>query len=249
MSGDEVGRKADRVAHDLLASIAEGDPKPGDTLPTEDELSERYGVNRSVIREAIKLLEVHRLVRPVRRRGTEVLDPFASLSPEVLAAMLRRKTGAVDVAFLESFLEIRTLIDVHVCGLAAERRTKADLKSLETQLEAMRGVASDEQAYANASFEFGLRLARATQNPIMIMLSHWNRAVASDMPRIFNVSRASTGPHLEGLALLIEQIHAKNGEQARALVAAFHKWATPRLLAAAALENGEPLKKVKKELP
>jgi DNA-binding FadR family transcriptional regulator len=248
MTGDETGRKADRVARDLLASIAEGNPAPGETLPTEDELAERYAVNRSVVREAIKLLEVHRLVRPVRRRGTEVLDPFASLSPEVLAAMLRRKSGVVDIAFLESFLEIRALLDVHICGMAAERRTKADLKALETQLETMRGVAGDEQAYAGASFEFGLRLSRATHNPITVMLSHWNRAVASDLPRIFHVTRAATGPHLEGLALLIEQIRARNGDQARALVTEFHKWATPRMLAAAALENGEPLSRVKKEL-
>lgn len=233
------GRKADQVSRDLLAQIAEGALSPGDTLPTEDELAVRYGVNRSVVREAIKLLEVHRLVRPVRRRGTEVLDPFASLSPEVLGAMLRRKSGKVDVAFLASFLEIRAELDVYICGVAAERRTKADLKALEEQLEVMRRAATDEQAYANASFELGLRLARATQNPINLMLSHWNRAVASDLPRIFNVTRASTGPHLDGLALLLEQLRARNAEQARALVSAFHKWATPRLLAAAALENGD----------
>lgn len=248
MSGDDTGRKADRVARDLLASIAEGDPAPGDTLPTEDELAERYAVNRSVVREAIKLLEVHRLVRPVRRRGTEVLDPFASLSPEVLGAMLRRKSGKVDLRFLESFLEIRALLDVEICGMAAERRTKADLKALEAALDGMRAASHDEQAYANASFALGIALARATQNPITIMLSHWNRAVSSDLPRIFNVSRAATGPHLEGLALLLEQIRQKNGDQARALVAEFHKWATPRLLAAAALENGESIPNVKKEL-
>jgi hypothetical protein len=80
------------------------------------------------------------------------------------------------------------------------------------------------------------------------MLSHWNRAVASDLPRIFNVSRAATGPHLEGLTLLLEQIREKNGEQARTLVAEFHKWSTPRLLAAAALENGDSISNVKKEL-
>src|SRR5688572_11597010 len=81
-------RKADRVSRDLLGRIVSGDLPVGSILPKEDELAEHYQVNRSVIREAIKLLEVHRLVRPVRRRGTEVLSPLSSMSPEVLRALL-----------------------------------------------------------------------------------------------------------------------------------------------------------------
>jgi len=74
---EAVPRKADRVAHDLLRRIVSGELPVGSLLPREDELAARYQVNRSVIREAVKLLEVHRLVRPVRRRGTEVLSPLA----------------------------------------------------------------------------------------------------------------------------------------------------------------------------
>ena len=74
-------RKADVVARDLLDRIVHGDPAPGAILPKEAEIAGEFGVNRSVVREAIKLLEVHRLVRPVRRRGTVVLDPFASTAP------------------------------------------------------------------------------------------------------------------------------------------------------------------------
>lgn len=90
-------RKADRVAQDLLRRIVAGEVEVGSLLPKEAELAEAHGVNRSVIREAIKLLEVHRLVRPIRRRGTEVLDPMASMSPEVLRAMLvpSRSEGVV----------------------------------------------------------------------------------------------------------------------------------------------------------
>ena len=59
-------RKADRVADDLLRRIVAGEHTVGSILPREAELAEEYEVNRSVVREAIKLLEVHRLVRPVR---------------------------------------------------------------------------------------------------------------------------------------------------------------------------------------
>ncbi|MBI2388053.1 MAG: FadR family transcriptional regulator [Deltaproteobacteria bacterium] len=244
-------RKADVVARDLLEQIAHGELKVSAILPTEAELAARYAVNRSVVREAIKLLEVHRLVKPVRRRGTVVLDPYASLSPEVLRAMLRGRGGRIDLAFLESLLEIRAALDVQICALAAERRKKSDLEAMERQLEVMRGLSADDDAYTEATFQLGLLFAKATQNPVALMLSHWNRAVASDLPHVFGVARATSGPHLEGLSMLLDRFRTRDAEQARALVTAFHTWASPRILAAAALANGEPLtrvKRLKKEL-
>src|SRR5688572_16140682 len=118
-----VPRKADRVARDLLGRIVGGELAVGTLLPKEDELAAQFGVNRSVIREAIKLLEVHRLVRPIRRRGTEVLSPLSSMSPEVLRAMLSPRAGVIDRRVLGGFLEIRAALDVQMTGLAAERRS------------------------------------------------------------------------------------------------------------------------------
>lgn len=247
MASRKSDRKADVVARDLLEQITHGELAVGAVLPTEGELAERYEVNRSVVRESIKLLEVHRLVEPVRRRGTKVLDPFASLSPEVLRAMLSAK-GKTDLSFLESLLEIRAALDVLICAWAAERRKKADLDAMERQLEIMRKLTGDGDAYTEATFELGLLFANATQNPVAVMLSHWNRAVVADLPHVFGVARASAGPHLEGLSLLIEAIRAKDVDKVKTLVSAFHEWASPRILAAAALANGEPLSRVKKEL-
>jgi DNA-binding FadR family transcriptional regulator len=249
--GAPVLRKADVVARDLLEQIASGTLEVSSILPNEAELAEKYAVNRSVIREAIKLLEVHQLVQPVRRRGTVVLDPFASLSPEVLRAMVTRKNGKIDAEFLASFLEIRAALDVLICGWVAERRKKSDLLAIEAHVQKMATLTADADAYTEAGFELGLLLAKATHNPVAIMLSHWNRAVARDLPHVFGVARATSGPHLEGLTMLIERFREKDAEQARALVTAFHEWAIPRILAAAALANGEPLPKVprvKKEL-
>lgn len=234
-------RKADLVARDLLEQIAHGVLPVGATLPTESELAERYGVNRSVVREAIKLLEVHRLVKPVRRRGTVVLDPNASLSPDVLRAKLRGRAGTVDLGFLASLLEVRAALDVLICGWAAERGDRADLEAIDRQLAHMRAVAGDDAAFTEANFQLGLLLAKATHNPVAVMLAHWNRAVVADLPHVFGVARAAAGAHLDGLTVLLERFRAHDVEQARALVGTFHAWASPRILAAATLANGGPL--------
>lgn len=240
----EKGRKADRVADDLLRRIVAGELDVGSLLPKEAELAERYEVNRSVIREAIKLLEVHRLVRPVRRRGTEVLDPLASLSPEVLRAMLVPEPGRVDRRLLADFLEIRASLDVQMSTLAAERRTDADLAILDGHLADLRAALRDRPRYDRAADALSQAVARATHNRIFEMLVWWNREVATDLGDIFRTVRPANEPHLAGLSLMVDLIRRREVEQVRALVTAFHEWATPRLLAAAALSTGEPLSNV-----
>ena len=59
-------RKADLVANELLRKIVSGAVDVGSLLPKQNELAAEYGVNQSVVPEAIKLPEVHQLVRPVR---------------------------------------------------------------------------------------------------------------------------------------------------------------------------------------
>jgi DNA-binding FadR family transcriptional regulator len=246
-----VPRKADRVARDLLAKIVSGDLVVGSLLPREDELAARYQVNRSVIREAIKLLEVHRLVRPVRRRGTEVLSPLSSMSPEVLRAMLSPRAGVVDRRVLAGFLEIRAALDVQMTGLAAERRTAADLRAMDSALEAVADAlaGADAPAYFAAADALSLAVARATRNPLFEMLAAWNQMVLAELESVFVMVRAPTEPHRAALAMLVERIRARDAEGGRRMVAAYHDWATPRLLDAAPTRRADAaLEKVMEKL-
>ena len=238
MLGD---RKADRVADDLLRSIVAGDLRVGELLPKEAELAERYGVNRSVIREAIKLLEVHRLVRPIRRRGTEILDPMRSLSPEVLRAMIAPRSGAVDREVLGDFLEIRAALDVEMSVMVAARRTDEDLARFDAHLEGLGRALHDRQGYSDRTDALTRDFARATQNRVFEMLVWWNQEVASELSDVFRTVRPANEPHLQGLHMLIDLVRRQDEAQVRTLVTAFHEWASPRLMAAAALASGAPL--------
>ena len=234
-------RKADRVADDLLRQIVAGVVDVGSLLPKEAELAERYGVNRSVVREAIKLLEAHRLVRPIRRRGTEVLDPMASLSPEVLTAMLHPGAGQIDREVLRDFLEIRASLDVQMSGLVAARRTEEDLAGFDSLLARAADSLHDREGYDALNNDIARAFARATHNRIFEMLVWWNQEVASSMPEIFSTVRPANEPHLAALTLLIDLFRRQEVEQVKTLVTAFHAWATPRILAAAGLRAGAPI--------
>lgn len=226
-------RKADQVADDLMTRIVTGEVDVGSLLPRESELAEAYGVNRSVIREAIKLLEVHRLVRPVRRRGTEVLDPIASLSAEVLRTMVVPVPGRVDLRMLTALLEIRALLDAEMTRLAAERRTDDDLAALEAGVARLRERLGQPHEYATAMWELSFAVARAAKNDIFVMMVHWLRRIAGELEDIFLDVRLATGPHLQGLEYLLALIRRREPEAVTPIVRAFHAWATPRLLEAA----------------
>lgn len=228
-------RKADVVADALLRAIVRGEYPVGSTLPREDELAHAHGTSRGVLREAIKLLEVHRLVRPVRRRGTEVLDPMRSLTPEVVRVLLQPTRGRIDPSMLRGLLEVRALLDVEMSALAAARRTSDDLRALDAFVAAQRGRVDDPAAYLRAAPGLSTLVARAAQNPILEMLAAWNELVARDLATLFAATRPAPGPHVEGLAMLVELVRRRDVEEVRSLVGAFHAWQNPRLLAAAEL--------------
>ncbi len=213
----------------------------GSLLPKEAELAAEHGVNRSVVREAIKLLEVHRLVRPIKRRGTEVLDPTASVSPEVLHAMLAPRPGRIDRDRLRDYLEIRATLDVQMSVLAAERRTDADLAALDRQVDVLATMIGQRERYHAESDHFARLVAHATQNRIFEMLVWWNQQIAAELRDVLNAVRPANEPHLLGVRTLVRLIRERDGASVRTLVSAYHDWATPRTLAAAALSTGQPL--------
>jgi GntR family transcriptional repressor for pyruvate dehydrogenase complex len=225
-------RKADEVAGDLLRRIVSGDIAVGSLLPKEADLAENYGVGRSVVREANKLLEVHRLVRPTRRKGTEVLDPLGSVTPAVLHAMLFDADGSVDRNMLSEFLEIRAALDIEMTRLSAERRTQADLARLERAAAAIEAVDPGSDDSFRAISEFGHALALATKNRIFVMLAHWHAQIAKDLEPLLHRTRAPVARQ-QGHRLLVEAIRKKDVRLAGELVAEYHRWANRELIKAA----------------
>ena len=227
-------RKADEVARELMARIVGAEIAPGSLLPKEEELEAEFGVARSVIREAVKFLEVHKLVRPVRRRGTVVLDPRASLSPDVVATFLVPRQGKVSPDFLRGVLEIRKLLDVEMMGLAAERREATDLRAIRDAANILAEKANVPEELEDAILAFGLAVARATHNPLYVMFVHWNSNAVRDLADVFASVRASSGTHAEGIQMVVSAIESGDSAAARAMTTLYHEWAGPKILAAAA---------------
>ena len=73
------------VLDSIQNSIRDGEFKPGELLPSEREMSERYGVGKSSIREAIKMLQVLGVVESAQGKGTYLKE---SIGPQILRPLL-----------------------------------------------------------------------------------------------------------------------------------------------------------------
>jgi GntR family transcriptional regulator, transcriptional repressor for pyruvate dehydrogenase complex len=110
----------------IKAMIRSGELRPGDRLPPEKELSEALGLSRSSLREAVKALEVIRVLDVRRGDGTYV----TSLTPDLL---LDAMSFVVDIhqdsSVLERF-EVRRILEPAATTLAATRATAVDIEHL-----------------------------------------------------------------------------------------------------------------------
>lgn len=120
----------DEAIEKIKAMIVTGELGPGDRLPPEKELAERLGLSRNSMREAVKALEVIRVLDVRRGDGTYV----TSLEPRLL---LEATSFVMDMHDDDSLLEIfqvRRILEAHATGAAAHRAQPEDIAALEAEL-------------------------------------------------------------------------------------------------------------------
>ena len=130
---------ADEVAAQLQQQIALGTYAAGRQLPVEPELMKQFGVGRSTIREAIKLLVNSGLLRVQQGVGTFVE------TTEGIKESLPQRLKRADMADLD---EVRQLLEMKVAEKAAANRTSSDLKKIRKWLGLRKQTATDGQLEA-----------------------------------------------------------------------------------------------------
>jgi DNA-binding FadR family transcriptional regulator len=144
---------ADKVFGQLAAEIVSGRYRPGDAIPSERELSELLGVNRHVVREALKRLEQVGLVNVLQGGRTKVLDYRKSGGLDLLAVLAEHAESAEGLQpLLAAVLEMRAGIGAEVarlCAQRADRSVREDLLEISVRLaevgEGSELMALDEQ--------------------------------------------------------------------------------------------------------
>jgi DNA-binding FadR family transcriptional regulator len=152
---------SERVVTALRDQILGGQIAPGQKLPTEGQLTETFGVSRTVIREALAGLASDGLVEPRQGAGVFVLEhptfAFGSLSQEI-----SKVSQALNV------LEVRMGIEIESAGLAAARRNAAQEARIQEAFFEFERLLHLGEPTGKADFAFHREIASATNNPFYV---------------------------------------------------------------------------------
>jgi GntR family transcriptional repressor for pyruvate dehydrogenase complex len=149
------------IARRLVDYLLSGTVAPGSRLPSERQLAEAFGVGRSAVREALAALSLIGLIEIRHGDGTYLKRADSPLLPQVVEwGLLLGERHTNDL------IEARQRIEVVVAGLAAERRSDADLAELEACLAHMGAQVElgNNAAFVDADVDFHLVLAEAAGN-------------------------------------------------------------------------------------
>jgi DNA-binding FadR family transcriptional regulator len=153
------------VAEIVSRRITSGEFPKNAYLPPERELCKAFGVSRTVVREAIKSLESYGLVQVERGKGVLVIDGQEKHLSRSIKRLVEQKGYMV-----QHLMEFRHILEVAIAGLAADRRTQANLAAMKRWLKIMQEKPGEPAGYVDADVEFHNELVRASQNPTLLIL-------------------------------------------------------------------------------
>lgn len=133
--------------------------EPGDKLPSERMLSDKFGVSRSNVREAIQTLEFYGLLKSKPQSGTFVADIGQVAMNGMMEDILRLQEPD-----FKSLVETRILLELKTCRLAAHRRTDENLEEIKEALNAYESKVVDGKSAVEEDLLFHLAIARASGN-------------------------------------------------------------------------------------
>lgn len=205
-------RLSDHVVGQLMEAIATGRLPPGTELPAEAELGQRFGVSKTVVREALSRLAAMGAVLIQQGRPTTVLPPSAApLSTFFDRAIRSRAEG------LREAIELRRAIETEIAALAAQRASAEDIAAICTLVGRMRRLRDTVEPWVEADLAFHLALARAAGNALMLFLMEALAAPARHVMRLLQEQRElrDTRRTLARHERILEAIRSRDPEAAR----------------------------------
>jgi GntR family transcriptional repressor for pyruvate dehydrogenase complex len=205
--------KKTRVYEDIVAQlkelIAEGKVKPGDQLPSERELSERFQVSRASVREAIRSLESMGWIQTRQGEGTYIASSVETLLASIAFTIQHQSDPLIQV------FEARKILEPAIAALAAERATAEEVGGLEAILNEQALQVTEGETGVEADTRFHSTLADTAKNEVLLRL---NEAIVNRLHETRERSLQTEGRPARSLAghqEILRAIQSKDPAKAR----------------------------------
>lgn len=154
-----------QVVDAIGRAIVRGDFKNA-PFPTESELAKRFGVSRSVMREAVKMVTAKGLLVARPKAGTYLRPEghWNLFDVDVLRWLMERRPS---IELLRQFNELRKTVEPQAAAFAAERATPPQVAAIAKGLQRMRDAAEGRDDPLDADIEFHVALLQASGNPFV----------------------------------------------------------------------------------
>jgi len=155
----------ERVAEQILELIARSRLRPGDRMPTENEIAGQLGTSRTVVREAIKILSALGRIKAQKGRGLYVADDDGMLGLRWEGFFL-----PADLDHVYMLFEFRRVQEAEASRLAATRATPTELRAIEAAEQLCREghVTEQPELFSRGDDDFHHSIAAASHNPFLV---------------------------------------------------------------------------------
>jgi GntR family transcriptional repressor for pyruvate dehydrogenase complex len=207
---------SDRVTDSVLELITTSALKPGDRLPSERDLGTRFGVSRTVVREALRSLAAKGVLDVRSGSGAIVARVDVDTASQALRLFVQgsREGAEGDRVEYEQINDVREMLETRVARIAARVARDTDLESLRELHKQMGAARKDWELASKLDVAFHRAIAAATHNPLFVVM------LDSIEPALLEIRRKTLGTPgrparaLKAHALILDRIAAKDPEGA-----------------------------------
>lgn len=158
---------SDQVFREIATAILRRELGPGSPLPPERELSDRFGVSRIVVREAIHRLKEYELVRVRQGSPTLVLDPDEATDIRLLSLEIELMPD------VESLNERHVYAGAALLALAEQKMTDAEIEALEKLVDDFFDAPDGDGKWMAFERAYWLTIGKGTRNRILLRETTW----------------------------------------------------------------------------
>lgn len=148
-------------------SIRQKKLEPGQKLPSEKELGAMFGVSRTAVREALRMLSARGLLNVRKGDGVYVNSFSSSLASKPMSLYLELQFDSDSILHL---VHLRQLVEPNIARLAAQKRTREDLAGFQMNLAAFSDRTQDADQLAQLDVEFHSLIALSCHNPLIPLI-------------------------------------------------------------------------------